>query len=70
MRRNEDRLTDLWDITEHNNIQIMEVSEEEKRKGLRKYLKRLVKNLLNMRKEIATQVQEAQRLPYSRRQTQ
>ena len=70
MRRNEDSLTDLWDITEHNNIQIIEVSEEEKRKGLRKYLKRLVKNLLNMRKEIATQVQEAQRLPYSRRQTQ
>ena len=69
MRRNEDSLTDLWDITEHNNIRIIEVSEEEKRKGLRKYLKRLVENI-NMRKEIATQVQEAQRLPYSRRQTQ
>ena len=69
MRRTEDSLTDLWDITEHNNIRIIEVSEEEKRKGLRKYLKRLVENI-NMRKEIATQVQEAQRLPYSRRQTQ
>jgi len=54
MRRNEDSLTDLWDITEHNNIRIIKVSEEEKRKGLRKYLKRLVENLLNMRKEIAT----------------
>ena len=53
MRRNEDSLTDLWDITEYN-IRIIKVSEEEKRKGLRKYLKRLVENLLNMRKEIAT----------------
>ena len=41
MRRNEDSLTDLWDITEHNNIRIIKVSEEEKRKGLRKYLRTL-----------------------------
>ena len=41
---------DVWP----NQYDIIKVSEEEKRKGLRKYLKRLVENLLNMRKEIAT----------------
>ena len=40
----------------------------EKKKGLRKYLKRfeeiIVENFLNMGKEIVNQVQETQRVPY------
>ena len=40
-KRIEDNLRDLWDNTKHTNIQIIGVPEEEKRKGLRKYLKRL-----------------------------
>ena len=60
MKRNEDSLRELWDI-KHTNIQITGVTEEEKkRKIMRKYLRRLVEKFPNMRKKIATQVQEAQ----------
>ena len=43
MKRIEDNLRDLWDNINRNNIRIIEVpeEEEEKKKGLRKYLKRL-----------------------------
>ena len=42
MKRTEDSLRDLWDNTQHTNIQIIGVpEEEEKKKGLRKYLMRL-----------------------------
>ena len=42
MKRIEDNLRDLWDNTKRTNIRIIGVPEEErKRKGLRKYLKRL-----------------------------
>ena len=42
MKRIEDSLRDLWDNMKHTNIRIIGVPEEErKRKGLRKYLKRL-----------------------------
>ena len=42
MKRIEDSLRDLWDNIKGTNIQIIGVPEEErKRKGLRKYLKRL-----------------------------
>ena len=42
MKRTEDSLRDLWDNTKHTNILIIGVpEEEEKKKGLRKYLKRL-----------------------------
>ena len=42
MKRIEDSLRDLWDNIKGTNIQIIEVpEEEEKKKGLRKYLKRL-----------------------------
>ena len=41
MKRIEDSLSDLWDNNKHTNIQIIEVPEEEEKKGLRKYLKRL-----------------------------
>ena len=42
MERNEDSLRDLWDNIKCNNIRIIGVPEEdEKKKGLRKYLERL-----------------------------
>ena len=42
MKRTEDSLRDFWDNIKHTSIQIIGVpEEEEKRKGLRKYLKRL-----------------------------
>ena len=42
MKKIEDSLRDLWDNTKCTNIRIIGVPEEkEKRKGLRKYLKRL-----------------------------
>ena len=39
MKRNEDRLRDLWDNIKHTSIRIIGVPEE-KGKGQRKYLKR------------------------------
>ena len=42
MKRNEDSVRDLWDNIKCNNILIIGVPEERrKRKDLRKYLKRL-----------------------------
>ena len=48
MKRNEDNLRDLWDNIKHNNIHIIGFPEgEERRKDLRKYLKKLsLKNSL------------------------
>ena len=41
IKRNEDNLRDLWDNVKHPNIQIIGVPEEEnKRKAMRKYLRR------------------------------
>ena len=66
MKRNEDSLRDLWDNIKCNNIRIIGVPEgEEREKGLEKIFEEIiVENFPNMEKEIATQVQEAQRLPY------
>ena len=65
MKRNEDSLRDLWDNIKHN-IHIIGVPEgEEREKGPEKIFEEIiVKNFPNMGKEIATQVQEAQRVPY------
>ena len=65
MKRNEDSLRDLWDNIKHTNIRIIGVPEGEKReKGPAKiFEKTIVENFPNMGKEIATKVQELQRLP-------
>ena len=43
MKRTEESLQDIWDHIKHTNIQIIgvPVKEEEKKKGMRKFLKRL-----------------------------
>ena len=66
MKRNEDSLRDLWDNIKCNNILIIGVPEREKReKGPEKIFEEIIlENFPNMGKEIATQLQEAQRLPY------
>ena len=67
MKRNEDILRDLWDNIKRNNIRIIGVLEgEEREKGPEKIFEEIiVENFPNMGKEIATQVQEAQRVTYS-----
>ena len=64
-KRNEDNLRDLWDNVKRPNIQIIGVPEEEdKKKGHEKILEEIiVENFPKMGKEIATQVQETQRVP-------
>ena len=66
MRRIEDSLRDLWDNIKPTNMQIIGVpEEEEKKKGYEKNFEEiLVENFPNMKKEIANQVLEAQRVPY------
>ena len=66
MKRIEDNHRDLWDNTKCTNIRIIGVpEEEEKKKGSEKIFEEMiVENFPNMGKEILTQVQEAQRLPY------
>ena len=63
MKRNEDSLRDLWDNIKHNNICLTRGPEgEERQKGPKEIFEEIiVKNFPNMGKEIATQVQEAQR---------
>ena len=61
----EDNLRHLWDNTKHNNIRIIGVPEEEKKKGSEKIFEEIiVKNFPNMGKKIVTQDQEAQRVTY------
>ena len=66
MKRTEDSLRDLWNNIKPTNIQIIGVpEEEEKKKGYEKIFEEIiVENFPNMEKEIANQVQEAQRVPY------
>ena len=65
IKRNEDNLRDLWDNVKCPNIWIIEVPEEEdKKKGHEKLLKEIIaENFPKMEEEIATQVQETQRVP-------
>ena len=64
IKRNEDNLRDLWDNVKHPNIQITGVpGKEDKKKDHEKILEKIiVENFPKMGKEIATQVQEAQRV--------
>ena len=65
MKRNEDSLRDLWDNIKRTNIRIIGVPEgEEREKGPEKIFEEIIiENFPNMGKEIATQVQVAQRVP-------
>ena len=63
MKRNEDNPRDLCDNVKHPNIQIRGVPEDTK-KGHEKILEEIiVENVPKMGKEIATEVQETQRVP-------
>ena len=72
MKRNEDSLRDFWDNIKRNNIHIIGVPEgeerekgEERENGPEKIFEEIiVENFPNMGKEIATQDQEPQRVPY------
>ena len=66
MKRIEDSLRDHWDNIKCTNIRIIAVpEEEEKEKGSEKIFEEMrVENFPNMGKEIGTQVQEVQRVPY------
>ena len=64
IKRNEDNLRDLWDNVKHPNIRIIGIPEEDKKKDHEKILEEIiVENFPEMGKEIATQVQETQRVP-------
>ena len=65
IKRCEDNLRDLWNNIKVPNIQIIGVPEEEdKKKGHENILEEIiVENFPKMGKEIATQVQETQRVP-------
>ena len=66
IKRTEDSLRGLWDNIKYSNIQIIGVpEEEEKKKGYEKnFEEMIVENCPNMEREIVSQVQEAQRVPY------
>ena len=64
IKRNEDNLRDLWDKVKCPNIQNTGDPEEDKKKGDEKILEEIiVENFPKMGKDIATQVQETQRVP-------
>ena len=65
MKTIEDSLRDLWDNIKCNNIYIIGVQAgEEREKVPEKILEEIIlEKFPNMGKEIATQVQEAQRVP-------
>ena len=67
MKRIEDSLRDFWDNIKCSNIRIIGVPEEEKKKkGTEKIFEEIiVENFPIMGKEIASQVQEDHRVPYS-----
>ena len=62
IKRNEDNLRDLQDNMKRSNIQIIGVSEEDKKKDHEEILEIIAENFPKMGKEIITQVQETQRV--------
>ena len=63
IKRNDDKLRDLWENVKHPNIRIIGVPEEDKKKDHEKILEIIVEHFPKMGKEIITQVQETQRVP-------
>ena len=65
IKRKEDHLRDFWDNVKHHNIRIIGVPEEEdKKKGHERILEEIIgENFPETGKEIATHVQETQRVP-------
>ena len=64
IKRNEDNLRDFQDSVKCFNIQIIGVSEEDKKKDHEKILEEIiVEKVPKMGKEIITQVQETQTVP-------
>ena len=63
IKRNEDNLRDLWDNVKCPNIRIIRVPEKDKKKSHERIHEIIVENFPNMGKEIATQVQETQKVP-------
>ena len=64
IKRNEDKLKDLWDNVKCPNIRIIGVPEEDRKKGYEKLLEETrAENFPKMGKEIAIPVQETQRVP-------
>ena len=65
IKRNEDNFRDLWENIKHYNIRIIRVPEEENKKKDHEKIPEeiVVENLPKMGKEVATQVQENQRVP-------
>ena len=69
MKRNEDRLRDLWDI-KSTNIRIIRVPEEEREKASEKIFEEIIaEKFQNMRKAIVNQIQEPQRVPEEHTET-
>ena len=66
MKRTEDSLRNLWENIKHTNIWVIGVpEEEEKKKGYEKvFVEFVVKIFPNIEKEIATQIWEAQSVPF------
>ena len=66
MKGNDNNLRDLWDNIKCNNVHITGIPVgEEREKGPEKIFEEIiVENFPNMGKEIATQVKEAQQVPY------
>ena len=65
MKRNEDSLRELWDNIKFTNIHIIGVTEEEREKVPEKIFEEIIaENFPNMGKELLTQIQEAQWIPY------
>ena len=64
MKRNEDKLRDLWDHVKRSNIRIIGIPGEHKKKHHEKILEELiVENFAKTGQEIVTKVQETKRVP-------
>ena len=66
LKTNEEILREVWDNVKCTNIRIIGVPEEEEsEKGTEKIFEEMIaENFPNMGKELLTQIQEAQQVPY------